>query len=68
MPSTVIRSFDYRPETRELLVTFTTGRRYLYSEVPEIAASRFRTAFAKGGHFNRYIRDHYPCQEMYSIS
>lgn len=64
MPSTVIRRFEYQPDTRELVVLFTTGRRYLYSEVPEEAAQQFRSAFAKGVHFNRYIRDKYPCREM----
>jgi len=64
MPSTVIKRFDYRPEARELVVQFTTGRRYLYSQVPEEAAARFRAAFSKGSHFNRSIRDRYPCREL----
>ena len=68
MPSTVIRRFDYRPETRELEILFVTGRRYLYSGVPEEEAQRFRGAFAKGVHFNKYIRDRYPCRELDSIS
>ena len=64
MPSTVIRQFAYRPESRELEVLFVTGRRYLYSGVPEEAAEAFRSAYAKGVHFNRYIRDRYPCREL----
>jgi hypothetical protein len=64
MPSTVIRRFDYRPETRELEILFTTGRRYLYSDVPDEEARRFRSAFSKGVHFNRFIRDRYPFREM----
>ena len=64
MPSTVIRRFDYRPVTRELEVLFVTGRRYLYSNVPPEAAEAFRSAFAKGVHFNRHIRDRYPCREV----
>ena len=64
MPSTVIKRFEYRPERRELQVLFVTGRCYLYSEVPEEAANAFRTAFAKGVHFNRHIRDRYPCREI----
>jgi lysyl-tRNA synthetase class 2 len=65
MPSTVIRRFDYRPDRRELEVTFTTGRRYLYSDVSEHAVDEFRAAFSKGVHFNRYIRDRYPCRELH---
>ena len=64
MPSTVIRRFDYWPETRELEITFVTGRRYLYADVPEEAVQQFRAAFSKGSHFNRFIRDCYPCREL----
>lgn len=68
MPSTVIRSFDYRPETRELEILFVTGRRYVYSDVPDEETRRFRSAFSKGFHFNKYIRDRYPCRELDPIS
>lgn len=64
MPSTVIRRFDYRPAERELLVEFTTGRRYLYRDVPEDVATAFRNAFAKGVYFNRRIRDRYAAREL----
>ena len=64
VPSTVIRRFDYAPDRRELLVEFTTGRRYLYSDVPETEAAAMRSAFAKGIFFNRRIRDRYPFREV----
>ena len=64
MPSTVIRRLDYRPDERELVVEFVTGRRYLYSDVPEEAAKALRSAFAKGVHFNRHIRDRYRFREL----
>ena len=64
MPSTAIRGFEYRPESRELVITFVTGRRYVYADVPATAAERFRSAFAKGVHLNRYIRDRYPAREI----
>lgn len=64
MPSTVIRSFDYRPDTRELDILFTTGRRYTYREVPPSAALAFRAAFSKGRHFNAHIRDAYDYEEV----
>jgi hypothetical protein len=63
MPSTVIRSFAYRPETSELDVLFTTGRRYVYSGVPADAAEALRAAFSKGRHFNARIRGRYPYVE-----
>ena len=67
MPSTVIYRFTYDPLTAELEVIFTTGRRYTYSEVPQDVADAFRSAFAKGIFFNRYIRDRYACREMAPI-
>jgi lysyl-tRNA synthetase class 2 len=59
MPSTVIRSIAYRPEDRELDVLFTTGRRYLFHDVPPEAAEAFRQARIKGRHFNSRIRGRY---------
>ena len=64
MPSTIIRSFDYRPDARELDILFTTGRRYVYSDVPPDAAAAFRAAFSKGRHFNARIRGRYPYVEQ----
>lgn len=64
MSSTVIRSFDYRPETRELDVLVVTGRRYIYADVPVEEVQRFREAFSKGRHFNAHIRDHYRYREL----
>jgi hypothetical protein len=64
MPSTVIRKFEYRPETRELEVLFVTGRRYVYADVPPEDAAAFRSAFAKGIHFNRHIRDRFAHREL----
>jgi hypothetical protein len=64
MPSTVIRRFMYVPEERELTIEFVTGRRYVYSKVPENDVHAFRSAFSKGTHFNRYIRDRFPCREI----
>jgi lysyl-tRNA synthetase class 2 len=59
MPSTVIRSFDYRPDARELEILFTTGRRYIYFDVPAEVVAAFRQASSKGRYFNAHIRDHY---------
>ena len=66
MPSSVIRRFMYVPDARELTIEFVTGRRYVYSEVSEDDVQAFRSAFSKGAHFNRYIRDRFPCREIAS--
>ena len=64
MPSTVIRRFAYDPGRHQLWVEFVTGRRYVYSGLPLEEAEALRSAFAKGVHFNRRIRDRYPYREL----
>ena len=64
MPSTVIRRFAYDQSAHALWVEFVTGRRYVYSDVPEEVAETFRLAFSKGIYFNTRIRDRYPCREV----
>jgi hypothetical protein len=57
MPSQVIRHFSYDPDARQLRVTFVSGRRYCYDEVPADVAREMGLAFSKGQFFNRRIRD-----------
>ena len=59
MPSTVIQSFEYDSDQRELLVVFRSGRRYVYEEVAEGIYQAMRRSFSKGEYFNEHIRDHY---------
>lgn len=68
MPSTVIRRFDYRPGSRELVIEFVTGRTYIYSDVPEGEALAMRGAFSKGQYFNANIRDCYAFREISSAT
>jgi len=60
MPSTVIRDYSYDPDARQLRVTFVSGRRYRYDDVPAEVAQELRLAFSKGQFFNRRIRDVFP--------
>jgi hypothetical protein len=64
MPSTVIRSHSYDPQSRALTITFVTGRCYVYHGVPQEVADRFKAAFSRGAFFNREIRDHYRYREV----
>lgn len=67
MPSTVIRAAYYDPDRQVLDIVFTTGRRYLYRDVPPEEADRFQAAFSKGRHFNAYIRDRYDFSEIAGV-
>ena len=64
MPSSVIRRFVYDQTAGELWVEFVSGRRYVYSDVPEEVANALRSAFAKGVYFNSRIRDRYQHREI----
>ena len=64
MPSTVIRRYDYSPESEELTVEFVSGRRYVYSGVPQDEVEAMRRAFSKGAYFNKRIRDRYAFREL----
>ncbi|MBC9875841.1 KTSC domain-containing protein [Bradyrhizobium sp. INPA01-394B] len=64
MPSSVIRFFRYAPGSRELKVSFVSGRLYVYEHVPPEVATAFRNAQSKGAFFNREIRDHYAYRDI----
>jgi KTSC domain len=64
MPSTAIRNLFYVPKKRELRVTFVSGRRYVYDDVPQDVFDAFQTAESRGAFFNHEIRDRYEFREV----
>ena len=62
--STVIRGAWYQPDRRQLDLLFTSGRRYVYSDVPMAVAAGFARAPSKGRFYNREIRSRFPCREV----
>ena len=64
MPSTVIRNYLYDAAENELWITFVTGRKYVYSAVPQDVFDAFKAAFSRGTFFNREIRDRYAFREI----
>ncbi len=64
MPSSVIRSFDYDSAAHRLTVTFVTGRRYAYRDVPPVVVEGLRGASSKGSFFNERIRDLFACERL----
>jgi hypothetical protein len=64
MPSSAIRNLFYVPAKRELWVTFVSGRRYVYAEVPLDVFDAFKTAPSRGTFFNHEIRDRYAYREV----
>jgi hypothetical protein len=64
VPSSVIRSFSYSAKNRELSITFVSGRRYVYTDVPKDVFDAFKAATSKGTFFNNEIRDCYNCFQV----
>ena len=56
MPSTVIRSFDYRPADAVLTITFVSGFVYEYYDVPQQVVDAFRAFREKGVFYNEQIK------------
>lgn len=64
MPSSVIRNWHYDPTALRLDVTFVSGKRYRYHDVPVETAREMRAAPSKGSYFNRCIRDRFAFTEV----
>jgi hypothetical protein len=64
VPSSVIRSFSYSARNSELTITFVSGRRYVYTDVPPDVSDAFKAADSKGTFFNSEIRDCYNCFQV----
>jgi len=59
MPSIVIRSFNYDPDSRRLHIVFQSGRRYTYENVPAETHAAMKSSISKGEFFNAHIRDNF---------
>jgi KTSC domain len=57
--SSVIHAFGYDAQERRLRITFTSGKAYIYLEVPPEVYDAFLAADSKGEFFNEEIRDQY---------
>lgn len=62
--SSAILSLNYKARSRTLYVTFVTGRRYSYVDIPPDVYRRFTEANSKGQFFNAHIRDRYDYEEI----
>ena len=62
--SSAIARIGYDAENGALVVEFTTGRTYIYSDVPEEAYAGLLTAESKGSYFNREVAPHHAGREI----
>ncbi|KPE49544.1 KTSC domain-containing protein [Chryseobacterium indologenes] len=56
MPSSVVNSFIYFPETEILRIIYQSGAVYDYLKVPSYISDRFRAAKSKGKFLNSVIK------------
>jgi hypothetical protein len=61
--SSSIRAIGYDTSACRLHVEFHTGARYVYDGVHARAHRDLLTAESIGAHFNRHVRDAYPCRK-----
>ncbi len=59
MPSSVIHSYSYDDERRELAIAFKSGKRYTYVDVPREIFAALEQAPSKGDYFNTHVREQY---------
>jgi len=62
--SSLVQRAIYDGGKRTLAVTFTTGRTYLYFDVPADVHEEFAAAESQGRYFNLRIRDRYAYREL----
>ncbi|CAN7482590.1 KTSC domain-containing protein [Phenylobacterium sp. LjRoot225] len=62
--STAVHAIDYDPRRQTLWVTFVSGERYLYLDVPAEVHQAFLEAESKGRFFQAQIRGRYGFERL----
>jgi hypothetical protein len=62
--SSLVSRVLYDAASQTLAVTFVSGKKYLYADVPPEVASEMQTAPSLGQYFNWRIRDQYEFREI----
>jgi len=66
MPSTVIASLRYDPESTTLRVIFVSGKVYDYKNVPIEVYNQMKNAPSKGYYLNKHIKGNYDYKKLKS--
>lgn len=62
--ATLIREVAYESTRCELLITFASGRRYIYDNVPAELVEALKASTSKTPFFDREIRERFPHREF----
>ncbi len=64
MPSAVIASIDYHPESGTLTLRYISGQSYRYKGVPETVYKDLKASRVKGRFLRFFIKDKYPFEKL----
>ena len=62
--SSMMTEVEYDKAARELVIVFTSGKTYVYGDVPPAVYRGLLKAASKGSYFLDAIKDAYPCAQL----
>ncbi len=66
MPSTVISTMEYDPETKTLTIAYVSGQTYVYRHVPETVFKELKASRVKGRYLRFFVKDKYAFERVTS--
>lgn len=67
MPSSVISSFSYDPQSGDLTIRYISGLIYRYMGVPEKVFKEFRANASKGRYLNFHIKGKFNYEKIEKV-
>jgi len=64
MPSTVISTMTYDPETKSLTISYVSGQIYAYRDVPETVYKELKASRVKGRYLRFFVKDKYAFKKI----
>lgn len=64
MPSTVILSINYDPDSSTLIIEYVSGVVYHYKNVPEKVYKELKASISKGRYLNHHIKRKYDFEKL----
>jgi len=64
MPSTVISTMEYNPETQALKIAYVSGQTYVYKDVPETVYKELKASRVKGRYLRFFVKDKYAFEKV----
>jgi hypothetical protein len=67
MPSSVIGSYSYDPESADLTIRYVSGLVYCYRQVPQKVFKEFKASLVKGRYLNYHIKGKYAYEKVQEL-